>query len=261
MKYALLHDEYVTATPHQKGAVCPLCLSEVVARCGEINVHHWAHKKGAHCDVWCEPDSEWRHKWLDSFSGCRIEQKLEIGKEKHFIDVQTEFGTNILLRRGRIKEAELAKMEDFFPSLVWIVDLGSAKRAVNQFGKAHVEGFISHSFDEVYKTIMGDEGLPSAWTKCRYPVFFDFSSAKDLPGYISDFLWCLMPYEAHSCVYDRVLIRYTKEEMIESLKKRRLSLASDVQKKVASLNKKVKEKSEQRFQKWASDFRKQFPSL
>ena len=261
MKYALLNGQYVTATPHQKGAVCPLCLSEMVARCGTINVHHWAHKKGAHCDAWCEPDSEWRHRWLDSFSGCSVEQKLEKGKEKHLIDVQTELGTNILLRRGRIKEAELAKMEDFFPNLVWIVDVGSSQRAADQFKKLYQDDDISHSFDNVWETSMGDKGLPSAWTSCRYPVFLDFSNAKDLPEYISKYLWCLMPYEVNSLVYDRVLLRYTEEEMIEGLKKRKLSSSSEVQKKVASLNRKLKEKSEQRFQKWASDFRKQFPAL
>jgi len=49
MRFALLNDKRIEATKGAKG-VCPCCGSELVAKCGEIKVHHWSHKKK--CDDW-----------------------------------------------------------------------------------------------------------------------------------------------------------------------------------------------------------------
>lgn len=46
MPFAIKNDQPdVLAKLGAEGAVCPLCKSEVLARCGEKNVWHWAHKK------------------------------------------------------------------------------------------------------------------------------------------------------------------------------------------------------------------------
>ncbi len=44
MKFAFFNDERIEATKGAKG-ICPSCGSELIAKCGEIVIHHWSHKK------------------------------------------------------------------------------------------------------------------------------------------------------------------------------------------------------------------------
>ena len=43
MKFALINGDKAEATKGAKG-FCPSCGSELIAKCGEVKVNHWAHK-------------------------------------------------------------------------------------------------------------------------------------------------------------------------------------------------------------------------
>ena len=43
MFYAILAGEKIEAIPHKR-AKCPLCGEEVLSKCGEVKMWHWAHK-------------------------------------------------------------------------------------------------------------------------------------------------------------------------------------------------------------------------
>ena len=58
MKFALLNNEKIEATKGVKG-ICRSCGSELIAKCGEIKVHHWAHKGNRNCDSWWETETGW----------------------------------------------------------------------------------------------------------------------------------------------------------------------------------------------------------
>ena len=45
MKFALYGGERVEAEANLKDALCPVCDTVVIARCGDKNIHHWAHKR------------------------------------------------------------------------------------------------------------------------------------------------------------------------------------------------------------------------
>ncbi len=66
MKFAFHNDEKIEATKGVKG-ICPSCGSELIAKCGEINVHYWAHKGNRNCDSWWETETEWHRSWKDKF--------------------------------------------------------------------------------------------------------------------------------------------------------------------------------------------------
>lgn len=55
MKYALLDGKKIEP---QKGlrAICPYCGDEVIAKCGSVKIHHWAHKTELKCDNWKEKE-------------------------------------------------------------------------------------------------------------------------------------------------------------------------------------------------------------
>jgi competence CoiA-like predicted nuclease len=51
MKFALVGDRKLEAAKGLKGT-CPSCGSDVLAKCGDFKVNHWAHKGTRNCEPW-----------------------------------------------------------------------------------------------------------------------------------------------------------------------------------------------------------------
>lgn len=66
MKFALINGDKAEATKGAKG-VCPSCGSELIAKCGEVKVDHWAHKGNRNCDPWWENETDWHRSWKGNF--------------------------------------------------------------------------------------------------------------------------------------------------------------------------------------------------
>ena len=49
MIWAIKDNQKREATPNTE-AICPVCNSEVISKCGDIKVWHWAHKNNNDCD-------------------------------------------------------------------------------------------------------------------------------------------------------------------------------------------------------------------
>lgn len=249
MLEAMLNGQRVRATPKMKGALCPLCQTEMIAKCGTKIVHHWAHKKGIPCDPWHEPDSEWRLQWLKEFKDCKIEPVIEINTTKHFADVCSPNGGLIIFRRSLPHPDELRTMEEFFHGLVWIFDMSNNKRTARKLWEAFKSNSIKLVRNNIYVTAPGTLGnaIPREWERFEYPIIFDFSNLDDSfysgwtnskKDYLDDY-WCLLPYAKNSCVYDRILLRYKKKNLLELLEKRAALSRLDMLKQVLELNKKL----------------------
>ncbi|MBS1728868.1 MAG: hypothetical protein JST51_19280 [Armatimonadetes bacterium] len=59
MQYAVTRDGEKIEAVKDVEAFCPICLEPVLARCGRIKIHHWAHVADLDCDSWTEPETEW----------------------------------------------------------------------------------------------------------------------------------------------------------------------------------------------------------
>ena len=66
MQYANVNGERREASPNAKGE-CPLCGSEVISKCGNIKIHHWAHVSGSECELGKEPESKEHLNGIDDF--------------------------------------------------------------------------------------------------------------------------------------------------------------------------------------------------
>ncbi len=64
MKYALVNGEKKEATKRAKGK-CSSCGSNLIAKCGEFKVNHWAHKGNRNCDPWWENETNYLG-WIPS---------------------------------------------------------------------------------------------------------------------------------------------------------------------------------------------------
>ena len=92
MKFALQADQRIEATPNALG-VCPCCGTEMIAKCGNRKVWHWAHKTKQTCDHWWENETQWHRDWKDQFpvEWQEVVHKADDG-EKHIADVKTPDG-------------------------------------------------------------------------------------------------------------------------------------------------------------------------
>ncbi len=192
MKFALVDGERSEATKGAKGQ-CPRCGSIVIARCGDINIHHWSHKGRRNCDPWWENETEWHRNWKNQFP-VEWQEVLHRSKdgEKHFADVKTANEWVIEFQHSLIDPEERRARNDFYQKLVWVVDGMRRKTDKSQFRKA-VDGLTNLGTNQLplFKVGFADEcRLIREWAGSRVPVFFDFMSVDKS----EDFgLWCLLP--------------------------------------------------------------------
>jgi competence CoiA-like predicted nuclease len=176
MKYALINGKKSEATKGTKG-LCPSCGSELIAKCGEIKVNHWAHKGRRHCDHWWEPETEWHRSWKDKFPNDwqEVHHKAEDG-EIHIADVKTEDGWIIEFQHSFLNPEERLKRNAFYRKIVWVVDGLRRKTDKLQFQKMIEEESILVSQEPLIRQVYFPEEcrLMKEWHDGNAFVFFDF---------------------------------------------------------------------------------------
>ncbi len=175
-KYALVNDQRQKPQPGLKGK-CQVCGQPMIAKCGEIKIHHWAHKGYRQCDTWWERETEWHRAWKGQFPD-DWQEVVHIGEngEKHIADVKTDEGWVIEFQHSYLNPEERRSRDTFYPKLVWVVDGTRRKNDRKQFFKAHKEG--KQVGDTPIVTITEWD-----WDECRIlrewsgsdkHIFFDF---------------------------------------------------------------------------------------
>ena len=181
MRFALSNNERIEPSKGAKG-LCPCCGSELVARCGEIKVHHWAHKKKCD-DHWWENETDWHRNWKNQFpkEWQEIIQRDESG-EKHIADVITGSGWTIEFQHSPISKEERDSRDYFYNKLIWIVDGTRRKTDIEQFDNLiyHAsnisnEPFILRVFDE---ETLDRFRLNQEWGSSKSLVLFDFGKSE-----------------------------------------------------------------------------------
>lgn len=174
MKFALTNHIKTEATKGATG-ICPGCGADLIAKCGEAKVHHWAHKGARNCDEWWENETAWHRTWKNHFPVEWQESVAinEINGEKHIADVRTAHGLVIEFQHSFLKPEERRQRESFYKKMIWIVDGSRLKndyprfrKAVSNFRKTDKQGHFLVHFPEEY--------LPSNWLDSTVPVIFDF---------------------------------------------------------------------------------------
>jgi len=95
MRFALVDGLKSEAVSGGKG-FCSHCGEEMIPKCGEKRVDHWAHKGKRVCDHWWENETEWHRSWKNHFPKDWQEQtefdEFDEFGEKHIADIKTENG-------------------------------------------------------------------------------------------------------------------------------------------------------------------------
>lgn len=126
MLYGIINGEKRRAQPNLK-AICPLCRTELTAKCGAIKVWHWAHTLGNYCDEWAEGETKWHKNWKECFGIGQVEVVVEKRHKKHIADIVSKNGVVIEVQHSPIKAQVIEAREDFYSRMIWVVDARSFK--------------------------------------------------------------------------------------------------------------------------------------
>lgn len=164
MLAADMRGERILASPGAR-ALCPVCQSEVIAKCGEIKVHHWAHASLRDCDIWSEPESEWHYGWkkLAGLDNTEIVMSDRSG-EVHRADIRIN-GKVIELQHSALSPSEVRAREDFYDNMIWIID-------ADRIGEFDFRKWVSAKGFQYYQL----RGIKRSWIRAiTKPVYFHFT--------------------------------------------------------------------------------------
>lgn len=91
----------------------------VIARCGEVNSHHWAHRR-ADCDPWSEPMSAWHLWWQRQFPIEQREVVIEREGVRHRADVRLAHGGVLELQASHLAVEDIHEREQFYGHMAWL---------------------------------------------------------------------------------------------------------------------------------------------
>jgi len=216
MKYALIDNTKAEASKGAKG-ICPICGSELISKCGDIKLHHWAHKGIRNCDPWWENETEWHRVWKGNFNSDWQEIILhdEITGEKHIADVRTENGLVIEFQHSHIQLHERNKRQDFYKNMVWVIDGTRLKRDYPRFLKGK-KGFRYTEVQGQFLVDFPDECFPSAWVGSSVHVIFDFKGIEEInnPNDWRNYLYYLFP---KTNLRESVVAILTRESFVNNI--------------------------------------------
>ena len=208
MKFALLNNERIEATKGAKG-VCPSCGSELIAKCGEVYAHYWAHKKKC-VDHWWENETEWHRNWKNEFPNewQEIIQYDESG-EKHIADVKTKTGWTIEFQHSFIESEERNSRDNFYNKLIWVVDGARRKTDIKQFQNLLNEAIFIADEPSVSKVDYPEEyRLIREWGYSKSLVLVDFGNSS------IDELWLIYPL--NNAIYVSSFLRNSFIELMNN---------------------------------------------
>jgi len=176
MKFALVNGKKEEATKGAKG-VCPSCGSELIARCGEVKINHWAHKGNRNCDPWWENETDWHREWKNRFETewQEVVHKDEATGEIHIADITTPHGWTIEIQHSPMDDEERKARSIFYKKIVWVIDGTRRKTDIDQLSRLLASGIRLKTKLLTLAVNPGNKNrLLAEWYNNDSFVFFDF---------------------------------------------------------------------------------------
>ncbi|MFG1492682.1 competence protein CoiA family protein [Halobacteriovorax sp. ZH4_bin.1] len=195
MKFANVNGERREPSPGIRGH-CFLCGSEMISKCGEKVIWHWAHKGRRTCDHYWENETDWHRAWKNLFPKEQQEVVHTDDKgEKHFADVKLDNGFVLEFQNSPIPIKELKSRNDFYKDIAWIVN-GLSKRESDykELCRLMKNGNRINQIPLAYMIDTHSSKLVREWAGTGKSVFFDFS-VEDIK--LGKSLWLLIPIECY----------------------------------------------------------------
>lgn len=150
-------------------AFCPFCNGTVIARCGKIMSHHWAHKSIKDCDEWYEPESDWHLRWKSMFPKDNVEVTIRKNDKRHRADILSNDGTVIELQHSPISTGTISEREAFYGNMIWVFDMAYKRDSFRKKEQVNEKEFSFRWSYPKWSLIM-----------CKKPLYFDYGVKKIL---------------------------------------------------------------------------------
>jgi competence CoiA-like predicted nuclease len=134
---------------------CPKCGSEVIAKCGQVNTWHWAHKVKQDCD-WYSSESEWHREWKSLFPS----NKVEVYMNRNRADAIDATGCVWEFQNSYLGGEEIDEREQVYENLLWIWNVKGQQKLI--------------TFDKYIQDISYEVN----WYNLRYEMIYDEGSKK-----------------------------------------------------------------------------------
>lgn len=151
--YAMVNGQKTLPSRGERGT-CLHCGGDVLAKCGSIRVHHWAHRSGRDCDTWSEGIGPW-HLW---WQGQVRPEFVEVPVGRHRADILGSGNLVIELQHSAISPEAVRERETHYGAMLWLID------AIKRFG-----GLVSGS------RFFFSFGRTRHFQSCNKPVVLDFA--------------------------------------------------------------------------------------
>jgi competence protein CoiA len=157
MIWAIKDNQRVQASPNMKGTYCDICNKEVIPKCGQIKVWHFAHKVSNDCDSWSEEETQWHKDWKDKFpKEC---QEVKVGNHRADIkcnDIIIEF------QHSPLSSEQIIERENFYPNMIWVLD-----------GKSLCKGLCLRKKSENSFISFRWKNPPKSWWNAKKTIYVD----------------------------------------------------------------------------------------
>ncbi len=120
MMYARIVDGSVSVALKGVAGVCPSCGKPMTPKCGDLKVHHWAHRGKRDCDPWFEGETAWHMGWKNIVRPECCE--VVIGDHRADIATVGEFGNRLVveLQHSPIAPEVVRNREAFYGNMIWL---------------------------------------------------------------------------------------------------------------------------------------------
>lgn len=152
LRYATVEGQRVLPFPKGRGK-CACCGGALIAKCGKIITHHWAHDNKDDCDSWSEPIGPW-HLW---WQGLVRTDSIEVARGPHRAHIVGNGNIVVELQHSSISLEDIEARETFYGDMVWLFDATERFAHLSQGNR----GFFSL-------------GRTKHIDFCKKPVFLDF---------------------------------------------------------------------------------------
>ncbi len=173
MKFALVNEIKTEPHPTLKGK-CPACGAEMIPKCGDIKVHHWAHNRGRICDPWWENETSWHRDWKNQFpvDWQEVPCKDENGVI-HIADVKRPDGFYIEFQNSPISKDEVESRNQYYKNLVWV--LNGCRSSVDQEKMSSAKGFVNG--EGIFDITKLKLRIVHNWKNLAKNIFIDFNDS------------------------------------------------------------------------------------
>lgn len=162
--------------PEETGqrASCPTCENEVIAKCGDVRIDHWAHANTvSKCNLRDETVWHRMHKKRLLDAGHDIDQPKSMDGEARVIDGRVDDVLGVEFVRTPPQPEEIRLMEDMHGPMVWVLQREHSYDKF-QFGRSWDDGTELPSDDEHFYWKRG----PKRLLEVGQHLYLDFAEKK-----------------------------------------------------------------------------------